>query len=45
MIALPRIATPIREVSPRIMELFTKQGPLTDEEWEELEDAERGEGE
>lgn len=34
---LPRITTVVVTLNPRIWELFNKDGPLTPDEWAELE--------
>ena len=36
-IHLPRITTVVVQPNPRIWELFRKEGPLTADEWAELE--------
>lgn len=36
-IHLPQITTVVVTLTPRIMELFHKDGPLTADEWAELE--------
>lgn len=36
-IHLPRVTTVVVTLTPRIMELFHKDDPLTSEEWAELE--------
>lgn len=36
-IHLPRVTAVVVTLNPRIMELFHKDGPLTSDEWAELE--------